>query len=48
MVKVRVMVGKDEYEERDIELPSAVKEIEGVDLEEVAKLIEYAKSKGWI
>jgi len=53
MVKVKVLeinakTGKSKVVERDIEIPPQPKRVEGVDLTELAKLIKYAKSKGWI
>jgi len=53
MVKVNVLeidvkTGKSEVVEKEVELPTAPPEPKGTDLNELAKLIEYAKSKGWI
>jgi len=53
MVKVDVLeidakTGKSKIVERDIELPKPTPIPKGLDLDDVKKLLKYAKSKGWI
>jgi len=43
-----VKTGKEKIVEEDIELPPAKPMPEGVDLEDIKKLIKHAKEKGWI
>jgi len=53
MVKTRriivdVKTGKEKIEEFDYTEPAVEPDVEGVDLEEIKKLLKYAKSKRWI
>jgi len=54
MVKVKVLrydvkTGKSKTTTEDITLPTDIAAgLKGVDLSEIAKLLEYAKAQGWI
>ena len=53
MVKVKVLEydirkRKKKVVEKDIELPKPIPEPKGIKLEDIRKLIAYAKKQGWI
>jgi len=48
VLEINAKTGKRKLYKKDIELPKLVEEPKFINLEEVAKLLEYAKKQGWI